>query len=57
MNTKGIMMSKSNDELITEIKKAQALAILAMMFASYRLTQPKAWYEKGIVGDLTYLFR
>lgn len=47
--------SRSKD-LQQEVKRAQALAATALLLASYRPGRPKAWYERGIIGDLTDLF-
>jgi hypothetical protein len=43
--------------MLRELKKTQALALLALIAASYQPPKKKAWHDRGIIGDLTWGFK
>jgi hypothetical protein len=49
--------TNNNEELMKELKVLQAVSLLTLAYSSYRPAPRKAWYEKGIVGDLTWGLR
>lgn len=46
-----------SNSLEQQMRATQAIALLALISSMSRPARPKAWYERGIVGDLTWPFR